>query len=60
MSGSETVKDYVADCQLKGYPIQDPKFYKCRRPFRFGSGKVEHAQWCGTIPASFKHKSGTL
>eukprot|EP00959_Pyramimonas_sp_CCMP1952_P203782 4261849-Pyramimonas_sp.AAC.1 len=43
-----------------GYPIDDLRFYKCRRPFRFGSGKIEYAQWCGAIPASSEQKPGAL
>eukprot|EP00959_Pyramimonas_sp_CCMP1952_P040900 855428-Pyramimonas_sp.AAC.1 len=35
-------------------------FYKCRRPFRLGNGKIAYATRCGTMPASFKKKSGTL
>eukprot|EP00959_Pyramimonas_sp_CCMP1952_P422373 8848091-Pyramimonas_sp.AAC.1 len=40
MSGSETIKDYVKDCRQKGNPIQNLRFYECRRPFRLGNGKL--------------------
>ena len=43
MSGSERIKDYMAICKDKGYPIENLKFSKCRRPFRFGNGKIENA-----------------
>eukprot|EP00959_Pyramimonas_sp_CCMP1952_P027386 575805-Pyramimonas_sp.AAC.1 len=60
MSGSETIEEYLTTCHARGYPIETPEFHACRRPFRFGNGKVEHALRCGVIPASFKSKTGTL
>ena len=60
MAGSETIKDYLAECHGKGYPIEELKFSRCRRPFRLGNGKIANAHWCGEIPASFKHKTGSF
>ena len=40
MSGSETVTGSVADCRQSGYPVEQPKFPKRGRPFRFGNGKI--------------------
>ena len=45
MSGSGAVKDCVADCRQMGFPVEELEFSRCRRPFRFGDGKIECAQW---------------
>ena len=60
MSGADTNTEYLTACHAKGYPIETLEIHTCRRPFRFGNGKVEHALWCGIIPASFRNKTGTL
>ena len=59
MSGSDTIKDYLADAHSKVNPLDELKIHRYRRQVRLGCSKDENALWCGVAPASFKMRKET-